>query len=120
SPFPAFRRFRNDSKLNRLGIQPTSPDDFEADVARDELPAVSWVQVAFGESEHPGFPPAKGEYATDQALRAIWRRPLRPPERVASSSPSTGCPRMRTGSAARSAWASECPASSCPRGLAAD
>ncbi len=75
SPFPAFRRFRNDSKLNRLGIQPTYPDDFEADLARDELPAVSWVQVAFGESEHPGFPPAKGEYATDQVLRAIWRRP---------------------------------------------
>ena len=75
SPFPAFRQFRTNPKLNRLGIQPTYPDDFETDLARGELPAVSWVQVAFGESEHPGFPPAKGEYAVDQVLRAIWKRP---------------------------------------------
>ena len=75
SPFPAFRQFRTNPKLNRLGIQPTYPDDFETDLARGELPAVSWVQVAFGESEHPGSPPAKGEYAVDQVLRAIWKRP---------------------------------------------
>jgi phospholipase C len=75
SPFPAFRQFRTNPKLNRLGIQPTYPDDFETDLARGELPAVSWVQVAFGESEHPGSPPAKGEYAVDQVLGAIWKRP---------------------------------------------
>ena len=45
SPFPAFRQFRTNPTLNRLGIQPTYPADFEADLARDQLPAVSWVQV---------------------------------------------------------------------------
>ncbi len=75
SPFPAFTRFRTNTTLNRLGIQPSYPGDFEADLERDELPAVSWVQVSFTKSEHPGFPPATGEYAVDQVLRAIWRRP---------------------------------------------
>ncbi len=75
SPFPAFRKFRTNPALNRLGIQPTYPDDFVTDLDRDELPAVSWIQVAFNQSEHPGFPPALGEYAVDQVLRAIWRRP---------------------------------------------
>jgi phospholipase C len=75
SPFPAFRQFRTNPTLNRLGIQPTYPADFEADLARDQLPAVSWVQVRLDESEHPAFPPAKGEYAIDQLLRRIWRHP---------------------------------------------
>ena len=75
SPFPAFRQFRNKPELNRLGIQPTYPADFQADLDHDQLPSVSWIQVAFTDSEHPGFPPAKGEYAVDQVLRAIWRRP---------------------------------------------
>jgi phospholipase C len=75
SPFPAFRQFGTNPTLNRLGIQPTYPADFEADLARDQLPAVSWVQVTFADSEHPWFPPAKGEFAVDQVLRAIWARP---------------------------------------------
>jgi len=75
NPFPAFRQFHTNPTLNRLGIQPTYPGDFIADLARDQLPAVSWLQVAFDESEHPAFPPAKGEYAVDQVLRAIWRHP---------------------------------------------
>jgi phospholipase C len=74
-PFPAFRQFHTNPTLNRLGIQPTYPADFEADLARDQLPAVSWVQVSFDQSEHPGFPPAKGEFAVDRVLRAIWSRP---------------------------------------------
>ncbi len=75
SPFPAFTQFRTNPTLNRLGIQPTYPADFEADLAQDQLPAVSWVQVGFNESEHPAEPPAKGEFAIDQLLRAIWRYP---------------------------------------------
>jgi phospholipase C len=75
NPFPAFRQFRTDPTLNQLGIQPSYPGDFVADMDRGELPAVSWIQVPFGESEHPAAPPALGEYATDQVLRAIWARP---------------------------------------------
>ena len=75
NPFPAFRQFHTNPTLNRLGIQPTYPADFEADLAQDRLPAVSWIQVSFDESEHPQFPPAKGEYAIDHVLRAIWSQP---------------------------------------------
>jgi phospholipase C len=75
SPFPAFRQFRDNPTLNRLGIQPAYPADFVADLDDDALPAVSWIQVPFNESEHAAFAPALGEYATDQVLRAIWARP---------------------------------------------
>ncbi len=75
NPFATFRRFRNDPKLGALGIKPTYPNDFQADLDRDELPAVSWVQPAFTQSEHPSFPPATGEYAINQVLGAIWARP---------------------------------------------
>ena len=75
SPFPAFRQFRTNPKLNRLGIQPVYPRDFETDLSRDQLPSVSWIQVPFTQSEHAQFPVAAGEYAVDQVLRAIWRRP---------------------------------------------
>ena len=75
SPFPAFSQFRTKPKLNRLGIQPVYPRDFETDLSRDQLPAVSWIQVPFVQSEHAQYPVAAGEYAVDQVLRAIWRRP---------------------------------------------
>ncbi len=75
SPFPAFAQFRQNPALNRLGIQPTYPQDFLNDLARDELPSVSWIQVSFFQSEHPGASPGLGEYAVDQVLRAIWRHP---------------------------------------------
>jgi phospholipase C len=75
SPFPAFRQFHTDPELNRLGIQPTYPGDFVADLASNQLPAVSWIQVPFIESEHPGFSPAVGEYAVDHVLRSIWQHP---------------------------------------------
>jgi phospholipase C len=75
SPFPAFVQYRTNPTLNKLGIQPTYPADFEADLAADRLPSVSWIQVGFKESEHPGFPPAAGEFAVDGVLRSIWRHP---------------------------------------------
>ncbi|MBV8950159.1 MAG: phospholipase, partial [Actinobacteria bacterium] len=56
SPFPAFRQFLADATLNRLGIQPTFPGDFETDLERDELQAVSWIQVSSNKSEHPALP----------------------------------------------------------------
>ena len=75
SPFGAFEQFRNKPTLHRLGIAPTYPQDFLNDLARDQLPSVSWIQVSFFQSEHPGASPALGEYAVDQVLRAIWRHP---------------------------------------------
>lgn len=75
NPFPAFTKFRTDPALNALGIKPVFPDDFAADLARNELPQVSWVQVSFGESEHASFPPARGAYGIDRVLSLIWAHP---------------------------------------------
>jgi len=74
SPFSAFAKFRT-GRLNQLGIQPSYPADFLADLDRGELPAVSWIQVPFSYSEHPNFAPSQGEWAVDQVLRAIWAHP---------------------------------------------
>jgi phospholipase C len=74
SPFSAFAKYRT-GRLNQLGIKPTYPADFMQDLARGELPSVSWIQVGFNYSEHPNFAPAQGEYAVDQVLRAIWAHP---------------------------------------------
>ena len=73
--FPAFRQFRNNSRLNALGIKPTYPNDFTADLKKDALPAVSWVQLSFLESEHAANPPGKGEAGIDRFLRLLWKYP---------------------------------------------
>jgi phospholipase C len=75
SPFTAFTQFRTKPTLNRLGLRPRYPDDFVSDLDHDQLPAVSWIQVGFAESEHPGFSPDAGQYAVSKVLREIWDRP---------------------------------------------
>jgi phospholipase C len=75
NPFPAFRQFRNNAKLNALGIKPTYPNDFTADLNDDALPSVSWVQLSFLDSEHAANPPGKGEAAVDRFLRLLWKYP---------------------------------------------
>jgi phospholipase C len=73
--FTCFSKFKTDPALKALGIDPVYPQDFMGDLARGELPQVSFIQVAFNESEHAAFPPALGEYAASQVLHAIWDRP---------------------------------------------
>jgi phospholipase C len=75
SPFPAFVQYRDDPTLNALGIQPTYPDQFVADMDAGTLPQVSWIQLPFTDSEHATFPPAAGENAVNQLLQSIWQRP---------------------------------------------
>jgi phospholipase C len=75
SPFPAFRQFRTNPTLNRLGIKPTYPNEFIHDLDNDSLPSVSWVQLTFPDSEHAAYPPARGEHAVDGFLRNVWRHP---------------------------------------------
>ena len=81
SVLPYFRAYQPGSKFNQLGIQPTYPSDFLADLAGDRLPQVSWVLASVVQSEHPGFStPQGGEVAVRQLLEAlvanpkVWRR----------------------------------------------
>jgi phospholipase C len=73
--FTCFSNYKNDPALRALGIDPVYPDNFDADLKRDELPNVSFIQTAFGQSEHPGFSPAAGDYAMAQVLKRIWKYP---------------------------------------------
>jgi phospholipase C len=75
NPFPAFRQFRDNPKLSALGIQPTYPNDFTTDLKNDKLPAVSWIQLSFLNSEHAANPPGKGEAGVDNFLRLLWKYP---------------------------------------------
>ena len=51
------------------------PDDFLADVASGQLPAVSWVIPPAGYDEHPSSPPALGEWFTSQLVAALTSNP---------------------------------------------
>jgi phospholipase C len=57
-----FRSFVADehSPLAVKGIRTSFPDDFRADVASGNLPAVSWVIPSLLACEHPAMPPAEG------------------------------------------------------------
>ncbi len=52
---PYFKAFRAGTKYDKLGLQPTYPADFIADLENNSLPKVSWLTAGVLESEHPGF-----------------------------------------------------------------
>lgn len=72
---PYFRNYSTDPKLAARGIAPTYPADFLADVARGELPQVSWVLPQLLQTEHPPTPTVYGEYATAQVLSTLTANP---------------------------------------------
>jgi phospholipase C len=81
SVLPYFKPYREGSKLFKLGIEPTYPPDFLADLAGGRLPQVSWILASVLQSEHPGFStPQAGEVAVRQLVEAlvanpkVWRR----------------------------------------------
>ncbi len=81
SVLPYFKAYREGTKFNQLGIKPTYPADFVADLQADRLPQVSWVLASVFESEHPGFSTAiSGEVVARQLIEAlvahpkIWRK----------------------------------------------
>jgi len=73
--FTCFSAYKNDPALNALGIQPTYPDDFVTDLAANDLPQVSFVQINFFQSEHAAGSPAAGAYGISQVLQNIWKYP---------------------------------------------
>ena len=71
-----FKQFQSNPTLNALGLKPTYPADFMADLDGGALPQVSWLLTGINQTEHPGYSSAKvGEYATRQILEAIWSKP---------------------------------------------
>ncbi|MEV2222162.1 alkaline phosphatase family protein [Nocardia vinacea] len=63
------------SELARRGLAPVYPNDFQADVANDTLPAVSWVIPSLLNCEHPALPAAFGAYGIVQLLDILTSNP---------------------------------------------
>lgn len=72
---PYFHNFQTNPTLNGKGIAPKYPDDFLADIAAGNLPAVSWVLPSLLQTEHPPWAPTLGEYAASQTLQALTANP---------------------------------------------
>jgi phospholipase C len=78
---PFFSQYKDPaSALYQKAFLPQYPADFAADVARGQLPAVSWILPPAGYDEHPPSPPALGEWFTSQLLatlmsnREVWSK----------------------------------------------
>ena len=71
-----FKQFLSDPTLaaRAFGSQ-TSPNDFAADCASGNLPAVSWINLQFLWTEHPPTPIGWGEYGVSQVVSAITSHP---------------------------------------------
>lgn len=63
------------SELARRGIAPVYPNDFQADVADNTLPAVSWVVPSVLHCEHPALPAAFGALGIVQLLDILTSNP---------------------------------------------
>jgi phospholipase C len=71
-----FSQYRDaQSALYQKAFQPVYPDDFVADIASGQLPAVTWLLPPGGYDEHPSSPSALGENLTNQVLSALVSNP---------------------------------------------
>jgi phospholipase C len=76
SVLPYFRAYRPGTKFHKLGIEPTYPADFLADLKANRLPHVSWLTAGVLDSEHPGFSTAvSGEIVARQVIEALISHP---------------------------------------------
>ena len=73
---PYFKAYSAGSKFAKLGIEPTYPADFLADLNHNRLPQVSWLLTGVVDTEHPGFSTgAAGEVAARQIVEALVSHP---------------------------------------------
>ncbi len=72
--FTSFARDEH-SPLGVKGLHTSFPDDFEADVASGNLPAVSWVIPSLLTCEHPAMPPAEGAVGILHVLDILTSNP---------------------------------------------
>jgi phospholipase C len=75
--FAKFRPVTGDATLSGLAFgSETFPADFISDCQSGSLPAVSWVNTGFGDSDHPPSPVTWSQSRLEQALTALIRSGL--------------------------------------------
>jgi phospholipase C len=72
---PYFKQYQTSSTLAANGLAPTYPGDFQADVAANNLPQVSWVLAPLIDSEHPPAPEEYGEVVAANVLNTLVSNP---------------------------------------------
>jgi phospholipase C len=76
NPLTFFKQYHKGTKLYDRGLAPTYPADFLSDLASKRLPAVSWLALSLGNTEHPGYSsPHAGEAGTRQVVEALLSHP---------------------------------------------
>jgi phospholipase C len=75
--FSSFTKPANAAQLANTvaGLTPLYPLGFQADVAGDTLPKVSWILPPLANCEHPATPPAWGEFLVSQILETLVSKP---------------------------------------------
>jgi phospholipase C len=76
SVFMYFKAYENPLKpFFQKAFLPEYPADFALDVARDTLPAVSWIISNDGVDEHPPAPSWSGEWFVSNAIKTLASNP---------------------------------------------
>jgi phospholipase C len=67
-----FKNFQTNAELQARAFKPVYPNDFKADIEKDELPQVSWINTSLDQTEHPGLSTARvGEKAVEQLVKLL-------------------------------------------------
>ena len=69
-----FDKIAKDPTLHNLAFQQSYPHDFKRDLAKGELPQVSWINTSLVETEHPGNSSAKvGEKVVAELMKLMLK-----------------------------------------------
>ncbi len=69
-----FKNFHTNPTLKKLAFEQPYAHQFKKDLAKGELPQVSWVNASLSETEHPGNGSAKtGEHVTAELLKMLMK-----------------------------------------------
>lgn len=77
NPLSIFKQYKLGTTLYSKAFDTKFPKDFQADVANNSLPPVSWVWPGAVPSydDHPSGSAARGQYMVNSILRTIWSNP---------------------------------------------
>ncbi len=77
SVLPYFKNFTTNPTLANLAFEQTYPKGFHTDLAREELPQVSWINLSLEDTEHPGnSSPKAGERVLAGLMKMISTKKL--------------------------------------------
>ncbi len=69
-----FAQYQANPELAKKGLEPVYPNDFVADLQKEELPQVSWVNTSALQTEHPGYSSAKiGEFVVENLMARLHK-----------------------------------------------